>query len=330
MPLDSLDLAGDLSVHIKTKGNFLPSKQKFPVTEADLRLDNGSIQTKYYPHPLEKIQVAARITSRNGSMKDLGIALTPVSFMFEGQPFTMKADLQNFSNLRYSIVSRGTLDLGRIVKVFALTDYTISGLVDTRLSLRGLQSDATQGHYDRLFNEGSLKVKDLQVSSELFPLPFMIHTGLFRFNQDKMWFDAFDASYGRSRFALNGWLSDVIGYMSDKKQPLKGSFDLTSDYILADQLMAFAGTSTPAKPAATGGAVTSGPTAGPTTTSTKTPAQKASSSSLPISTSPSTQESKGSNTTASTSIASRAASASIRASFASTPPALGSPARRSR
>jgi|GEM_PF-38060 len=244
IPLDSMDLAGDLSVHIKTNGSYDPSRKKFPVTEANLNLANGTVQTKYYPHPLENIQVSARVTSKGGSMKDLDIALTPVSFLFEGQPFTMKMDLQDFSNLRYNIVSRGTLDLGRIVKVFALTDYTITGLVDTRLSLKGLQSDATGGHYDRLYNEGSLKVKDLQVSSELFPLPFRIHSGLFRFDQDKMWFDAFDASYGKSRFALNGWLSDVIGYMSDKKQPLKGKFDLTSDYLLMDQLMAFAGPST--------------------------------------------------------------------------------------
>jgi AsmA protein len=252
VPLDSIELAGDLAVHIKSKGNFLPSRQKFPVTEADLQLDNGTVQTKYYPHPLEHIQVAAKVTSRNGSMKDLDVALTPVSFLFEGQPFTLKADLQNFSNLRYNIVSRGTLDLGRIVKVFALTDYAISGLVETRLSLRGLQSDATQGHYDRLFNEGDLKVKDLQVSSELFPLPFLIHKGVFRFNQDKMWFDDFEAAYGKSRFRLNGWLSDVIGYMSDKKQPLKGNFDLTSDYVFVDQLMAFAGPGTGGHTAAAG------------------------------------------------------------------------------
>ncbi len=254
IPLDSLDLAGDLSVHVNTKGNFQPSRQQFPVTEADLQLSNGTVRTKYYPHPLENIQVSARVTSKGGSMKDLDIALTPISLLFEGQPFTLKADLQNFSNLRYNIVSRGTLDLGKIVKVFALTDYTISGLVDTRLSLRGLRSDATQGHYDRLFNEGSLKIKDLQVSSELFPLPFRIHTGVFRFNQDKMWFDAFDASYGKSRFALNGWLSDVMGYMSDKKQPLKGSFDLNSDYVLVDQFMAFAGptSSAPAAKPTTG------------------------------------------------------------------------------
>jgi AsmA protein len=69
-----------------------------------------------------------------------------------------------------------------------------------------------------------------------------------------MWFDAFNASYGKSRFTLNGWLSDVIGYMTKKGEPLHGNFTLSSDYVLVDQLMAFAGPTTPgsaAAPAAT-------------------------------------------------------------------------------
>lgn len=239
-PMDSLELAGDINVNVQTKGSYLPAKKLFPVTVASLQLKDGSIQTKYYPHPLEKIQVSARITSRQGSMKDLEVALTPVSFSFEGQPFTIKADLQNFENLKYNIVSKGILDLGKIYKVFALQGYDVKGYVETNLSLRGRQSDAAAGHYDLLFNSGTMKVKDVVVSSDLFPLPFWIRTGLFRFDQDKMWFDAFNASYGKTNLSLNGWLSNVIDYMTDKKAPLKGSFDLSSDYIFVDQFMAFA------------------------------------------------------------------------------------------
>jgi AsmA protein len=239
-PLDSMDLAGDLSMHVRTKGNYLPSKHEFPVTQADLQLKDGSVKTKYYPDALQQIQVSAKVTNTDGSIKDLDIALTPVSFLFEGQPFTVRADLKNFSNLRYNIMSRGTLDIGKIARVFGLKDYQVTGLIETHLSLRGQESDATAGYYDRLFNEGTLRMKELQVSSELFPLPFRIHTGLFRFDQDKMWFDAFNASYGKSSFTLNGWLSDVIGYMTKKGEPLHGNFDLKSDYVLVDQLMAFA------------------------------------------------------------------------------------------
>lgn len=239
-PLDSLSLAGDLSVHVQTKGNYMPAKKLFPVTVANLQLDNGVIQTKYYPHPLEKIQVSAKITNRSGSLKDLEVNLTPVSFRFEGQPFSVKADLQNFENLRYNVVSRGILDLGKIYKVFAMQGYDVKGYVETNLSLRGSQSDAAAGRYDLLFNSGTMKVRDLVINSELFPLPFQIRTGLFRFDQDKMWFDAFNASYGKTNCTMNGWLSNVIDYMMNKKAPLKGSFDLTSDYIYADQFMAFA------------------------------------------------------------------------------------------
>ena len=238
-PIDSVDLDGDLAVHVQTKGNYEPPLHLYPITQADLKLANGRILTKYYPHPLENIQVAARITNTDGSIKNLDVAITPLSFLFEGQPFTVKADLKDFSDLRYNIVSQGTVDIGRISNVLGLKEYQVSGLIQTDLSLRGQQSDATSGKYERLFNKGTMQVKELVVSSELFPLPFQIHSGDFRFDQDKMWFDSFTATYGKSRFAVNGWLSDVIGYMTKKGEPLRGQFDLKSDEVFVDQLMAF-------------------------------------------------------------------------------------------
>jgi len=246
MPLDSLDLAGDLQVRILTNGNYQPARKIFPVTVANLQLDNGRLQTKYYPHPLEKIQVSARISNSTGTMKSMEVTVTPLSFRFEGQPFTLKADLRNFQDLKYNIASRGLLDLGKIYQVFAIKGYDIKGFVEADLSMKGRQSDAQTGHYDRLYNSGTLKVKDMLVSSELFPMPFQIKKGLFRFDQDKMWFDAFDFHYGKTSASLNGWLSNIFGYMTDKGQPVKGHFDLNSDYILVDEFMAFANSPAPA------------------------------------------------------------------------------------
>ncbi|HVW62093.1 MAG TPA: AsmA-like C-terminal region-containing protein, partial [Puia sp.] len=163
----------------------------------------------------------------------------------------LKADLQNFGNLKYNIASRGLLDLGRIYQVFAIKGYDVKGFVEANLSLKGRQSDAQAGHYDRLYNSGTLKVKDLLVSSELFPMPFQIKKGLFRFDQDKMWFDAFDFRYGKTTASLNGWLSNIFGYVSDQHQPIKGHFDLTSDYVLVDEFMAYANPGAASTPGAT-------------------------------------------------------------------------------
>ena len=84
VPLDSTHLSGDLSAHIRTKGNYRPAQRQFPVTVADLQLNNGIIQTKYYPSPLDQIQVSARITNTGGSLRGLDVAIAPVAFRFEG------------------------------------------------------------------------------------------------------------------------------------------------------------------------------------------------------------------------------------------------------
>ncbi|OJW57405.1 MAG: hypothetical protein BGO55_13995 [Sphingobacteriales bacterium 50-39] len=248
IPMDSLELAGDLSVNISTYGNYLPARKLFPITVADLKLTGGSLQTKYYPHPLENIQVSARISNSTGTLKNTQVSVTPLSFLLEGQPFMLRADLQNFQDLKYDITSRGLLDLGKIYQVFAIKGYDVKGFVQANLSLKGRQSDAQTGHYDRLYNSGTLKVRELQLSSELFPLPFLIKKGLFRFDQDKMWFDQFDVRYGKTNASLNGWLSNIMGYMTDKGQPVTGHFDLNSDYVLADEFMAFANSTSSAPP----------------------------------------------------------------------------------
>lgn len=238
-PLDSTLLAGDLHIHVVTKGSYVPVKRLFPVTTATLTMNNGVVQTKYYPAPLEKINIDAAITNTTGTFQSLNVHLKPVSFEFEGQPFVLKADLNNFDNLHYDLTSNGNIDLGKIYKVFAQKGYDVKGLIKTNLSLRGIQSDAAAGRYNKLYNKGSLVVRDITLSSDLFPLPLYITNGVFRFDQDKMWFDQFNARYGQSSIQLDGYLSNVIGYAMLKDQPLNGSFNLKSNYILVDEMMVY-------------------------------------------------------------------------------------------
>lgn len=248
LPADSIDIRGDLTADVQTKGRYIPARRIFPVTNAQLSLQNGYIQTKYYPHPLQDIQISADIHNNTGSLKGLKVNIKPVSFKFEGQPFLLKADLRNFDDLDYRVASRGSLDIGKIYQVFALKGYNVKGLITTNFSLKGKQSDATAGRYDQLANSGTMKVKDITLTSELFPKPFLIKTGVFSFNQDKMKFDQFRANYGKSVIVLDGALSNVINYVVKPNSALKGQFNLKSDLIIADDFMAFAGTPAAEKP----------------------------------------------------------------------------------
>lgn len=239
-PVDGADVRGDLSFDVNTKGRYIPAKKIYPVTKAAINLSNGYVQTKYYPHPIQNMQISANIINTTGTINGMRVFIKPISLNFEGQPFVLKADLKNFADLQYNISSHGTLDIGKIYKVFALKGYNVNGLITTNFTLKGKQSDATAGRYDQLFNSGTMKVKDLALTSDLFPKPFIIKSGLFSFKQDKMNFDAFTANYGKSVIVMDGALSNVIDYAVKPNSTLQGNFNLKSGLLVADDFMAFA------------------------------------------------------------------------------------------
>jgi AsmA protein len=213
-PLDSTAISGSMVMNIRSNGNYQPEKKVFPKTEATLKIENASLRTKYYPAPIEKIAVDVSIKNKEGTFRDLQVDLQPVSFEFEGKPFMVKADLQNFDDIRYNILSKGDLDLGKIYKVFSQEGLDVRGTISTDLALSGSQSDASAGRYSKLQNRGTLKVNKLLVVSYLYPLPFFIDNGVFRFNQDQMSFDQFRTTYGRSTVVLSGSCSNLFNYIS--------------------------------------------------------------------------------------------------------------------
>ena len=259
-PLDLYaKLKGDMNADIQAKGILDMHKKIYPIVSAKLNVKDGSVQTSYYPSPIEKIQVSASIISKSSSPKDVSISVLPISLEFEQQPFTIQADIKDLSNIKYNISSSGTIDIGKIYQVFAVKGYGLKGLIKADLAFKGLQSDAINKHFDRLLNKGTLEVKGLSLTSDMFPKPFEISNGLFHFEQDKMVFDKFKASYGNSDFQLNGYLNNVVNYALKDNAALQGQFDLKSNRLNIDQFMAFADTtkttkvdSSAAKPATKG------------------------------------------------------------------------------
>lgn len=237
------EIAGNLNVDATIKGEVRIRKRKMPVTTIKLKLDKGLVKTGNFPESIKNINIDATIINTTASLKTATVNLKPVSFSFAGQPFFLKADLKNFDNLQYNVYSKGSIDIGKIYKVFAQKGYDITGKIYTNFSLKGLQSDALAGNYTKLDNKGTIQVDNIKLSSELFPFPLVVKDGLFRFDQDKMWFEKFDASYQNSNFVLNGYLNNVIGYATQDNQPLKGNFSLSSKSINGDDLMFFADSS---------------------------------------------------------------------------------------
>ncbi|CAM3443545.1 AsmA family protein [Flavobacterium chungbukense] len=236
--LSDFDVKGILKTDIQAKGLFSTSKKLFPKTIGGISLRNGWIKTKYYPNPITDITFVANMLNKAGTFQDLIVAVAPASFVFEGNPVYVNAALSDFNDLAYNAKIKGELNVGRIYQVFSQKGLDLTGYAKADLSLKGKQSYATTGQYDKLDNKGTLLLKNIKATSELFPKSFFIKQGNFRFQNEKMWFEKFNASYGKSDFDINGYLLNTINYFLESNGTLSGNFNLKSKLINVDEFMA--------------------------------------------------------------------------------------------
>lgn len=236
--LKDIELKGLMNTDIQSNGIFNMDKKLFPKTKGYFNLKNGWLKTKYYPNAIQNINILANIHNTDGTFKSLGVKLDPFKFDFEGNPVFVNADLQNFEDLLYKVKAKGVLNIGRIYQVFKKEGLDVSGLIMANVSLNGRQSYATTGQYSKLDNRGNLILKNIKATTEYLPKSFFIKEGNFEFENEKMWFRKFYATYGKSDFALNGYLLNTINYFIERKGTLQGKFNLNSNYILVDEFMA--------------------------------------------------------------------------------------------
>ena len=128
-PLDSLRVSGLLKINLNSSGKYAPEHHLFPKTNAHFSLENGFIQTRYYPHPIEKINIEASASDDRGDMNGLSLSVEPFGLSLENKSFSFQGMMNNFDDLTYDLSVHGELDLGRIYQVFDSRDGTLSGLI---------------------------------------------------------------------------------------------------------------------------------------------------------------------------------------------------------
>ncbi|VXC00402.1 Membrane spanning protein, required for outer membrane integrity [Flavobacterium sp. 9AF] len=252
LQIPDFKLTGLLDADLISKGVYNKQKRKFPVTKGYFHLSNGTIQTAYYPKPIEKINLKATLNCPTTNFSDASFTLAPANFSFEKEPFTTTASFVNFDDISYTITAKGKLNITNIYKVFSQDGLAVNGFIKADLNLQGKQSDATNGNYKNLKNSGTLEIVNLETTSDYLPKPFLIENGLFTFNQDQMHFSNFHGKYGQSDIVMNGYLSNVINFVLSENEIIRGTFDLKSNFLNINEFIPAQTTATkPTEKAAT-------------------------------------------------------------------------------
>ncbi|WP_444647860.1 AsmA family protein [Flavobacterium columnare] len=234
--LPEYELKGDLKTRLNIQGILDTKQNKLPLTQAFCKLKNGYLKTPYYPNPIQKIDAIVDLNVKN-NLQTTQVLVKPLRFFFEGQPLTIKANISDLTNAKYQVSANGGIDFGKIYKVFGVKEYTIEGFAQGAIYLKGRQSDAQAGYYNKLLNKGQFYLRNVRTTSKFLPLPFYITKGVFTFNNDQLQFTNFNAKYGHSLFKFNGYVQNVVNFLTHEKGVLKGQFQLQTPYLNVNEWM---------------------------------------------------------------------------------------------
>jgi AsmA protein len=239
-PLDSgFQLAGKLALDLQASGQYLPENKTLPKFTADLAFREGSILTPFHPEAIRNISCILTMENTSTSYSDLKFEVQPISFEFAGQPFLLKANLEDLDDIKYDVESQGTLELGKLYRVFGVEGVDLEGQLIADLRLKGRQSDAAAGRIRQLNNEGTMQIEKVQVRTELLPEPIHLDKGVLTFNQDKIEFENFLFGYSKNKFTASGKFTNYLGYLADENETLGGTVEFKSDFVDLDDFVFF-------------------------------------------------------------------------------------------
>jgi len=241
-PLDSLEVKGDLNLKVSMHGILNRKQKKYPSSKAVASIKNGYLKSLKFPNmPVENINLNAAIASDRGTGEDLNVKLHQAEFVLAGSPFKVQGEVSNLYDLVYNIKTQGTLDVGKLTQIFPIKDMSISGVIQTNLIAKGSKKDIDAKNYENIKNGGKLEARNLVIKSTMFPEPFEISKGTFKFFKDKMRFEEFNLTYGKSDVVLNGYIHNILRYLFNRKylrqsnEKLKADINLSSNQIDANE-----------------------------------------------------------------------------------------------
>lgn len=232
--LDSIwgvQLKGNLQINTAVNGTMHYAKNKLPISNTTVKWQNGFIKTKYYSSPIQNIDLNASLQNTSNGIKDFVLNINPMHFMFEQQPFTLVANLKNLQSLLYKVNAKGTINVGKLYKLFAVEGVNVNGLVKVNMQLQGSQKAALKKQYHLLKNTGTASIKSIQFTTPYYPHPFVIKQGKFHVKNDALIADNLLLTYLQNALQITGSFTNIINFIVKDNAALQGNINVSSNQL---------------------------------------------------------------------------------------------------
>jgi len=236
-PADSIQVAGNLNIDIRSKGILQKSAGKFPATEANLTLKNGYLLSLAYPEAIEQMFLTARLVNRQGTIKDTELNISRCTYQFEEEPFEVSGRVSDFEVWNYDLKVHGLLDLAKFTKIVPVKGLFMQGLVDVNVETTGRVSDLEAGQYGATTTTGTVEVTNLLLTGYAIPRPIQIVDAHFNLTPKVITMDRMLGRFGKSRFTMTGDLTNYLSFVTSNRDLIKGDLKLTCDTLYVSELV---------------------------------------------------------------------------------------------
>jgi hypothetical protein len=235
-PIEGTTLKGLYNLDLKAKGIY--SDKQWPVMNAVMSLKEGFVKTKDFPEPLEKLNFDAVVTNNSASLSTVKVVLNNFNMLLQGEPFQMKALVENLEDPHYDVALRGIIDMTKLTKIYPLDDMTVSGRINADIQTKGIMSDVQAGKYGNTATSGTMAVTNLKYASKDLPKGMALSSANFSFTPEKMNILNMNGTLGKSDINVKGYFANYMGYLFGKQDTvIRGNMTFASNKFDVNEWM---------------------------------------------------------------------------------------------
>jgi hypothetical protein len=232
--LEKVDAKGSAELKGSFKGLYY--NETYPAFDLVIGIDNATFQYKDLPEKISDINLSATISKPEGPMELLKIAIDKAHARVKNNPVDARllvTDAMTDPNIDGTFA--GTIDFTSLKQALPLDSLDLSGILKASLSMSGRLSAIEKYDFSNFKSNGQMTLSNVKVSGKQLTKPVEISSGQLDITTPQIKLANLKAKVGQSDFALQGTLNDYLPYFFSNGT-LKGSFNLTSDFMNFNEL----------------------------------------------------------------------------------------------
>jgi hypothetical protein len=251
----SVQTKGKLKLDGFAKGTMHSSKDGksdiYPSFELNLGIADAMFKYPSLQKSVNNINVDVHIENKKDYLDATIVDVNKFHLEMAGNPVDMWAHVKTpISDPDLAAEIKGVINLASVKEFVPMEKGDeMSGIVKADVAAAGRLSSIDKKEYDKFKMSGSLEIDKMNYKTTTLPYAVMLNTMKLNFTNQFVELAAFDALMGKSDVKANGKIENFMQYVF-KDSLIKGAFNVQSNFMDLNELMASSDPTTAAQPAA--------------------------------------------------------------------------------